>query len=70
MRMATINQRAHLIVGSGAVDIEKASNGRFGPQPSDTVRLTPLLPASVFFCPTASLHLHFRIATAICIHHT
>jgi 2-keto-4-pentenoate hydratase/2-oxohepta-3-ene-1,7-dioic acid hydratase in catechol pathway len=34
MRMATINHRAQLIVGSGAVDIEKASNGRFGPQPS------------------------------------
>jgi 2-keto-4-pentenoate hydratase/2-oxohepta-3-ene-1,7-dioic acid hydratase in catechol pathway len=61
MRMATINQRAHLIVGSGAVDIEKASNGRFGPQPStvydqwDAVRdwaATAALPEPAPFKPT------------------
>jgi 2-keto-4-pentenoate hydratase/2-oxohepta-3-ene-1,7-dioic acid hydratase in catechol pathway len=32
--MATINHRAHLIVGDAAVDIHTASHGRFGPDPS------------------------------------
>ncbi len=31
MRIAVINQRLHLIVGAGAVDVHTASDGRFGP---------------------------------------
>jgi 2-keto-4-pentenoate hydratase/2-oxohepta-3-ene-1,7-dioic acid hydratase in catechol pathway len=31
MRIAVINQRLHLIQGSGAVDVHAASGGRFGP---------------------------------------
>ena len=34
MRIATINHRAHLIIGDGAVDVHAASGGRFGPQPA------------------------------------
>src|SRR5216683_4900552 len=35
MRVATVNQRASLIVGAGAVDIHEASDGRFGPGAAD-----------------------------------
>src|ERR1035438_3886737 len=31
MRIAVINQRLHLIKGTGAVDVQAASGGRFGP---------------------------------------
>jgi len=31
MRIAVINQRLHLIQGAGAVDVQLASDGRFGP---------------------------------------
>jgi 2-keto-4-pentenoate hydratase/2-oxohepta-3-ene-1,7-dioic acid hydratase in catechol pathway len=33
MRLATVDSRAVLLVGSGAVDIATASDGRFGPDP-------------------------------------
>ena len=35
MRIATVHQRASLIVGAGAVDIHEASGGRFGPGAAD-----------------------------------
>src|SRR3984957_15183733 len=34
MRIATINQRLHLISGDGAIDVHAASGGQFGPDPA------------------------------------
>ncbi|MEU1943791.1 fumarylacetoacetate hydrolase family protein [Streptomyces sp. NPDC059474] len=35
MRIANLNGRAHLLSGPGAIDIARASGGRFGPDPMD-----------------------------------
>ena len=37
MRIAVINQRLSIIVGAGAVDVQTASAGRFGPDPLTAV---------------------------------
>jgi 2,4-didehydro-3-deoxy-L-rhamnonate hydrolase len=34
MRIATINQRLHLISGDGAIEVHAASGGQFGPDPA------------------------------------